>query len=107
MRTSPGTGSAAGSTRTSSALVTWSAIRSPGAIIADKLPSAPANCPSETSVRRAEHPIEDGVDVCEMVIEVEQLGEFGGRHPRGDLMIGVEQVEKRQLAVAFPHSHRV
>src|SRR5438270_6367805 len=55
----------------------------------------------------AEHPVEDRVDVLEMIAEVEQLFELLARQPLRHLWVGLEQLEQRQLAVRFPHLHRV
>src|SRR3546814_207076 len=55
----------------------------------------------------AEHAGEDRVDLFHVIAEVEQVGELVGRQAGGDVGVGLQQVEQRQLAVRFPHLHRV
>src|SRR3546814_6078720 len=54
-----------------------------------------------------EHPVEDRVDMLHMIAEVEKFPKLIRRQPRGDVGIGLEQFEQRELAVRFPHLHRV
>src|SRR3546814_18627658 len=54
-----------------------------------------------------EHPVEDRIDMLHMVADVEQRGQLVSRQLGGDIGIALEQFEQRELAVRFPHFHRV
>src|SRR5215211_637082 len=57
--------------------------------------------------RVSEHPLEDRVHFPEVVIEVEQAFELLCANMRRNLAIVFEQIEQRELAVRFPHLHRI
>lgn len=54
-----------------------------------------------------ENPVENGVDVLEVIAEIEFVLDFGCRKRSGHFRIGLQQLEQGQRAVGFPHFHRV
>ena len=60
---------------------------------------------SRGGVARAEHALEDQVDMGQMVVEVEQRGEPGRVEPGGDLGVRAQQLEQRPALA--PGAHRV
>src|SRR5438309_11792624 len=69
--------------------------------------SAPSNGSEQPSALGAEHPLEDRVDMAEVIAEVEALLELVGRQQRRHLGVRLEQVEERDAAVRLPDLHRV